>query len=147
MDELRKTDQVAYIRFASVYREFADVEKFAEEIDALRKHSAHSSGRTIQIAIDGPSGAGKSTIAKGVAAKLGIERLTLKQRRMICVFPSDKESPYYQSDAFGRVIHYASWHPRDCKLRDEKFRSLLVYDIQTVEQALGVLQEMLKDDN
>ena len=84
---------------------------------------------------------------KWAAAKLGIERLTLKQRRMICVFPSDKESPYYQSDAFGRVIHYASWHPRDCKLRDEKFRSLLVYDIQTVEQALGVLQEMLKDDN
>ena len=84
---------------------------------------------------------------KWAAAKLGIERLTLKQRRMICVFPSDKESPYYQSDAFGRVIHYASWHPRDCKLRDEKFRSMLVYDIQTVEQALGVLQEMLKDDN
>ena len=73
MDELRKTDQVAYIRFASVYREFADVEKFAEEIDELRKHSAHSAARTKQIAIDGPSGAGKSTIAKGVAAKLGID--------------------------------------------------------------------------
>ena len=37
MDELRKTDQVAYIRFASVYREFADVEKFAEEIDVYRE--------------------------------------------------------------------------------------------------------------
>ena len=82
---------------------------------------------------------------KWAAAQLGIERLTLKQRRMICFFPSDKDSPYYQSDTFGRVIHYASWHPRDCKLRDEKHRSLLVYDVQTVGQALKILQEMLKE--
>jgi hypothetical protein len=28
-------DRIAYIRFASVYREFADVESFRQEIDAL----------------------------------------------------------------------------------------------------------------
>ncbi|MCR4612640.1 MAG: transcription-repair coupling factor [Bacteroidaceae bacterium] len=83
---------------------------------------------------------------KWAASRLGIERITLKQRRMSCFFPADKESLYYQSDAFGRVIHYASWHPRGCKLRDDKLRSLLIYDVQTVEQALGVLQEMLKDN-
>ena len=81
---------------------------------------------------------------KWAAARLGIERITLKQRRMICYFPADKESAYYLSDIFGLVIHYASWHPRQCKLRDEKVRSLLVYDVQTVEQALAILQEMLK---
>ena len=81
---------------------------------------------------------------KWAAARLGIERITLKQRRMICYFPADKESAYYLSDTFGLVIHYASWHPRQCKLRDEKVRSLLVYDVQTVEQALAILQEMLK---
>jgi transcription-repair coupling factor (superfamily II helicase) len=81
---------------------------------------------------------------KWAAAQLGIERLTLKQRRMICYFPTEKESPYYKSDAFGQVIHYASWHPRQCKLRDEKVRSLLIYDVQTVEQALGILNEMLR---
>ena len=31
MDELRKLDQVAYVRFASVYRSFADVQDFREE--------------------------------------------------------------------------------------------------------------------
>ncbi len=35
MDELKKVDQVAYIRFASVYREFTDVETFKEEIEKL----------------------------------------------------------------------------------------------------------------
>ena len=38
MDHLRKIDDVAYVRFASVYRRFTDVERMAEEIDALREH-------------------------------------------------------------------------------------------------------------
>ncbi len=36
MAELRRVDQVAYVRFASVYRKFKDVEEFIEEIRALK---------------------------------------------------------------------------------------------------------------
>ncbi|MES9844015.1 MAG: ATP cone domain-containing protein, partial [Candidatus Sedimenticola sp. 6PFRAG5] len=35
MDELRALDQVAYVRFASVYRSFEDVNAFREEIERL----------------------------------------------------------------------------------------------------------------
>jgi transcriptional repressor NrdR len=35
MQELRELDQVAYVRFASVYRSFQDVNAFKEEIDRL----------------------------------------------------------------------------------------------------------------
>ncbi|SMN11388.1 Ribonucleotide reductase transcriptional regulator NrdR [uncultured Candidatus Thioglobus sp.] len=35
MDELKLLDEVAYIRFASVYRQFQDVEAFRAEIDKL----------------------------------------------------------------------------------------------------------------
>lgn len=35
MKELKKLDQVAYIRFASVHREFQDVEEFKEELGRL----------------------------------------------------------------------------------------------------------------
>lgn len=35
MDYLKELDRIAYIRFASVYREFADVEHFIREVDAL----------------------------------------------------------------------------------------------------------------
>jgi transcriptional repressor NrdR len=37
MDELRKLDQVAYVRFASVYRRFEDVADFREEIERLER--------------------------------------------------------------------------------------------------------------
>jgi transcriptional repressor NrdR len=36
MEELRHLDEVAYVRFASVYRQFEDVEAFHEEIKRLR---------------------------------------------------------------------------------------------------------------
>lgn len=36
MDELRILDQVAYVRFASVYRSFEDVSAFQDEIDMLK---------------------------------------------------------------------------------------------------------------
>jgi transcriptional repressor NrdR len=35
MEELRKIDKVAYVRFASVYRSFEDVRAFLEEIERL----------------------------------------------------------------------------------------------------------------
>ena len=35
MEALKKEDQVAYVRFASVYRKFKDVEEFINEIRAL----------------------------------------------------------------------------------------------------------------
>jgi transcriptional repressor NrdR len=38
MEELRELDQVAYVRFASVYRKFEDVAAFREEIERLERH-------------------------------------------------------------------------------------------------------------
>ncbi len=37
MERLRKMDQVAYVRFASIYKQFRDVTEFVEEISALEK--------------------------------------------------------------------------------------------------------------
>ena len=42
---LKDLDRIAYIRFASVYREFADIESFRKELDALA-HSQEESPAT-----------------------------------------------------------------------------------------------------
>ena len=39
MDELRNLDEVAFVRFASVYRSFKDLNEFREEIDRLSKNN------------------------------------------------------------------------------------------------------------
>ncbi|HET8761154.1 MAG TPA: transcriptional regulator NrdR [Nitrospiria bacterium] len=38
MAQLHQVDQVAYVRFASVYREFKDVTQFLDELTTLLKH-------------------------------------------------------------------------------------------------------------
>ena len=37
MSELKKLDQVAYVRFASIYRDFSDLEGFEKELAAIRR--------------------------------------------------------------------------------------------------------------
>jgi len=46
MRELRKLDKIAYIRFASVYRNFEDVEEFSDAIREIKKPRVPRSPRT-----------------------------------------------------------------------------------------------------
>jgi transcriptional repressor NrdR len=45
MEELRGLDQVAYVRFASVYRKFEDVNAFREEIERLERQPSPEARR------------------------------------------------------------------------------------------------------
>ena len=42
MKSLKSIDQVAYVRFASVYRDFQDIEEFAQEISTLSREKKRS---------------------------------------------------------------------------------------------------------
>lgn len=43
MEGLKKTDEVAYVRFASVYREFKDIKTFMGELESLLQQKAKTS--------------------------------------------------------------------------------------------------------
>ena len=45
MQRLRKTDQVAHVRFASVYKEFRDVSEFVDEITSLAPGESSASSK------------------------------------------------------------------------------------------------------
>ena len=42
MEKLRHLDQVAYVRFASVYKEFKDIDTFMEELKGIMQNSTRS---------------------------------------------------------------------------------------------------------
>ncbi len=56
MEELRHLDEVAYVRFASVYRSFQDVEAFRDEIEQLRRRRRRDplEGQLSLLPGDGP---------------------------------------------------------------------------------------------
>ncbi len=53
MAELLKLDEVAYVRYASIYRHFENLEQFVSEVRALRERDAASAGGA-----DAPQGEG-----------------------------------------------------------------------------------------
>jgi transcriptional repressor NrdR len=80
MQELRQLDQVAYVRFASVYREFKDVSQFLDELKPmLEKNSAIERHRT-SVSVPGLVG-GNSGHAPGSADPTTGGRATERSRR------------------------------------------------------------------
>lgn len=61
MEELRALDEVAYVRFASVYRSFQDVNAFREEIERLQSLRAAQSDQQIPLLPEGDGHHRKST--------------------------------------------------------------------------------------
>lgn len=49
MAELKAIDQVAYVRFASVYRRFEDVQEFREEVERLERDIPRLEGRQMSL--------------------------------------------------------------------------------------------------
>ena len=52
MQNLRRLDEVAYIRFATIYRRFADVEDLADEIEALLERRQLEESLRAQLRLD-----------------------------------------------------------------------------------------------
>ena len=78
-----------------------------------------------------------------IAKRLGIEKIFLKSGRMTLFFVSNPDSPYYQSEAFGKMIGYMSRYPRKCNLREQNGkRSMIIKDIKDVQSAVRELQEI-----
>ena len=72
---------------------------------------------------------------------LGCEKLILKQGRMQMQFVSQPQSPFYQSEAFDRVLDFLMSNPRRCNLKEvRERRSMVVANVPTVEEAVNVLQ-------
>ena len=70
----------------------------------------------------------------------GAERIILKADRMRLYFVKDENSPFFQSEAFGKIISYFSMHPADCRLEEANGRrSMIVKPIKSVKEAVETL--------
>ncbi len=76
-----------------------------------------------------------------LAIQLGMEKIILKNRKMICQFISDPQSPFYQSPVFGKVLHYVQTHPQTCRIKEGNNRLSLRFEkVKSVRQAREILQ-------
>ena len=76
--------------------------------------------------------------------QLGIEKILLKQAKMYLYFVSNPDSPYFQSEAFGRILDYVGHNPRRCNFHETAGkRSVIIADVPSVGEALTICRKIL----
>ncbi len=78
-----------------------------------------------------------------VGKRLGCEKVILRQGMMNLQFVSNPNSPFFQSTAFGRIIHYVMANPKRCTFKDTRGHRLVhVSSVPTVTEAVAILRKM-----
>ena len=124
----------------TLYRELDSITSY-EQLDAYKQRLIDRFG---QIPEEGEELL-KVMPLKWLAAAVGVEKVTLKSGNMILYLVADFDSRYYESEAFDKIIDYASFHPRNTKIREhDGRRSLWIKGVNSVSQAVTILQEINK---
>lgn len=84
---------------------------------------------------------------KWLSRELGIEKIILKQKRMIGYFVSDQQSEFYQTTAFTKMLNYVQKNSKSCVMKEKETKNglrLLVtfIKIDSVKRALEVLNKI-----
>lgn len=75
-----------------------------------------------------------------LAIELNMERLIIKDKKMICYLPSDQTSKYYYSKEFARLMQWILKNPSRCKVRENKGKLAVILDpVESIQDALGIL--------
>jgi transcription-repair coupling factor (superfamily II helicase) len=81
-----------------------------------------------------------------IAIDLGMEKIILKNQKMVCHFISDPKSPFYQSATFGTVLKYVQTHVNTCRMKENNNKLTLTFEkIKTVKKAKEVLENMREE--
>lgn len=82
---------------------------------------------------------------KWLATAMGIEKLVLKQGKMVGYFVSDQQSEFYQSGAFHRVLQFVQKNPGPTRMKEKEtkngLRLLLTFEnVRSLKKALELLE-------
>ena len=82
---------------------------------------------------------------KWIATRIGIEKLVMKQGKMIGYFVSDQQSDYYQSNRFHQVLQFVQKYNSICKMKEKQtpngLRLLLTFDnVKSTRKALELME-------
>ncbi|WP_136482477.1 transcription-repair coupling factor [Cognatitamlana onchidii] len=85
---------------------------------------------------------------KWLATKIGLEKVVMKQGKLIGYFINDQQSSFYQSSSFTNVLKFVQTNPMACKMKEKQTRNglrlmLTFENIKSIKQALEALQPIV----
>ncbi len=84
---------------------------------------------------------------KWIAIQFGVEKLVMKQGKLICYFVSDQQSDFYQSSRFHQVLQMVQKNAHLCKMKEKQtpngLRLLLTFEnVKSIKKALDMMELM-----
>ena len=84
---------------------------------------------------------------KWIASHIGLEKVILKQGKLIGYFIADEQSRFYQTQNFTKLLQYVQSHSHSCTMKEKKTRAglrlLLTFEkITSIERAFKVLEPL-----
>lgn len=74
---------------------------------------------------------------------IGFEKVSYKKNVLRGYFVSDKQSPYFESERFGKVLDFVAKNPSICNLKEVKGTLRLGFDrIYDIKQGIEILKEL-----
>lgn len=79
-----------------------------------------------------------------LAQSLGIEKVVLKQNKMIGYFIANPQSKYYETDTFTKVLNYIQRGPKGCKFSEANGKLRIIFEnVTTIDQAFDKFNEVI----
>ncbi len=84
---------------------------------------------------------------KWKASSIGIEKLLMKQGKMIGYFVGDQQSDFYQSNRFLKMVQFVQMNSNLCKMKEKEtkngLRLLLTFDnVKSINKALELMNRI-----
>ena len=78
-----------------------------------------------------------------IGKEIGLEKISWKKGVLRGYFISDKQSKYFETDAFGRILAFAQQNPRNVNLKEVKNTlRIAIEGIRTIDDAIFALEQM-----
>ena len=66
----------------------------------------------------------------------------MKNGKMTLYLYSDRDSAYYQSEAFSKIIAYGTQNARRCKFRETEKLAIVVENVRSFDEAATILEQI-----
>lgn len=122
----------------SLYRELDNIEK-EEELTRFETRLTDRFGKIPEPALQ----LFEIVRLRWMSINLGIERIILKNNKMICHFINDQKSPFYQSQTFTSIIGWIQKNHDKCRIKEEHDKLSLTFEkVKTITQAKGIISSI-----
>jgi transcription-repair coupling factor (superfamily II helicase) len=86
---------------------------------------------------------------KWIATQMGIEKIIMKQGKLIGYFVGDQQSDYYNSKQFRKMLQFVQQHGNICKMKEKEtkngLRLLITFEnVKSINKALEYMELMLQ---